>query len=104
LLLVAACAPAAGELDESTTGVPTVALECLYDGDCGEDARCHSGACVMQCEGVECCMLAGDCEPPPPCADAADCPDGYLCDAGTCALRSGECAPSLVHPDGSAHG
>jgi hypothetical protein len=103
-LLLAACAPAVAEPDESTTGAPPVELECLYDGDCGEDARCHAGACVMQCEGLECCMLAGDCDPPGPCGEAPDCPTGYVCHAGTCDPRPDACPPPAVNPDGSIHG
>ena len=70
-LAIAACTTAVDDPDETTSGGP--GLECLYDGDCGEQARCHDGTCVLQCEGADCCMLLGECEPPPACDGTRDC-------------------------------
>jgi hypothetical protein len=97
-LLIAACGAPVDDPDATTSGGP--GLECLYDGDCGEQARCHDGTCVLQCEGADCCMLLGECESPPSCDDTRDCPRGHICDAGTCELPPGLCAP----PPELAHG
>ena len=96
-LAIAACTTAVDDPDETTSGGP--GLECLYDGDCGEQARCHDGTCVLQCEGADCCMLLGECEPPPACDGTRDCPRGQICNAGTCELPPGLCAPppDVVH-------
>jgi hypothetical protein len=103
-LFAISCGYAATDLEETTTGGSPVALECLYDGDCGEDGRCQAGACVMQCEGEDCCMIVGECDPPPPCGDASDCPRGFVCDAGTCELPLGRCAEPPEPISGLVHG
>lgn len=100
---------------EQLAAFEVVVTHCGEDHPCPEGTHCVEGTCVAPNCGTQTCHSGqlccdGVCKtvdegqhacPVPACGIERPCPDGQLCEAGSCHLRCGSNYPDVTCPEGT---